>query len=87
MDKVLHFVAGAALALIAIVGSYSISNELGMPTNKFVITGAGTAIGVTAGIVKEVYDSMGYGTAEFADIVASSIGAVSIATICLLILP
>lgn len=87
MDKVMHFVAGAALALLVIVGSFSVSDSYDIPVNNFVIVGAGAATGVIAGILKEVYDGMGHGTVEAGDLIASSIGAVSVSAILLLLLP
>lgn len=87
MDKFLHFIAGAAIAFIVIIGSYSVGNTYNIPINKPVITITGTTMGIMAGIAKELYDSGGYGTVEILDIVATSLGAVSIAGLSYLILP
>jgi len=87
MDKVLHFVAGASIAMIFIVGSFSITTTYDYPVNNEVIVGAGAATGVIGGILKEVWDSTGHGTVEAADVIATAIGAVSISTLFLLLLP
>lgn len=87
MDKILHLIGGMALAILVIVGSFSVSDSYDIPVNNFVIVGAGAATGVIAGILKEVYDGMGHGTVEAGDLIASSIGAVSVSAILLLLLP
>ncbi len=86
MDKILHFVAGAAIALLFIVGSYSISDAYNVPINKSVIISAGGAIGTIAGIIKEIRDSMGYGTPEALDAIATSAGAITVSSVFYLIL-
>lgn len=87
MDKFLHFIAGAAIAFIVIIGSYSIGNTYNIPVNKPIITITGTTVGIMAGIAKELYDNTGHGTVEILDIVATSLGAVSIAGLSYLVLP
>jgi len=87
VDKILHLIGGMALAILVIVGSFSISDSYDIPVDKFVIVGAGAATGIIGGILKEVWDGMGHGTVEVEDLIASSIGAVSASAILLLLLP
>jgi hypothetical protein len=87
LDKLLHFVAGAAIALLVIMGSYAVHETYDIPMNKEITIVAGVTTGVIAGIAKEGYDSMGYGTVEALDIVATSLGAMSIAVLSYLLLP
>lgn len=87
MDKFLHFIAGAAITCIVIVGMYSVGHTLNWPINNFVMAGTGAVAGIIGGIAKEVYDATGHGTPEIGDLIASSMGACTVAALALLILP
>lgn len=60
IDKKAHFLAGAAIA--ATVALYADPIY-------------GLAAGIAAGIAKEIYDRMGYGTPDFKDLAATALGA------------
>ena len=59
-DKKLHFLAGAIIALIAIV-----------VTSNFRI---GLAAGFIAGVAKEIYDQITYGGFDIEDMIATWLG-------------
>lgn len=60
IDKQAHFFAGAAIA--ATVALY-LNPTLGL------------AVGILAGLAKEVVDRMGYGTPDAKDFIATALGA------------
>jgi len=63
-DKFLHFIAGAIFSALIYVFTRNPENA---------IAGA-----VVLGIAKEVYDSMGHGTVEIADAVATASGTAAV---------
>ena len=61
-DKLLHFVAGLICATFVYLITLNITLAIGAS--------------VILGIAKEVYDSMGHGTVEILDAVATAVGGV-----------
>lgn len=60
LDKQAHFFAGASIA--STIALY-LDPTLGL------------ASGILAGLLKEIYDRMGYGTPDFKDFLATALGA------------
>lgn len=67
-DKLLHFVAGSICATFVYLITLNLALAIGAS--------------VALGIAKEVYDSMGHGTVEIADAVATASGGV-VVVVCL----
>jgi len=86
VDKLLHFVAGAAITLIVIVGIISICITLGYSYNPILVITIGLLIGAAAGILKEWLDSKGSGTPELLDFIATVLGSLLVTVIFLIIL-
>lgn len=61
-DKLLHFLVGAIIALIG--------------TALFGAT-IGICLAISAGILKEIYDEVDYGGADFLDILATTAGGLT----------
>lgn len=62
LDKKAHFWSGAAIAA-------SVTLYTGLPW-------LGVFLCVFAGLLKEIYDSLGYGTPDFYDFLATSAGCI-----------
>lgn len=60
LDKQAHFFAGAAIS--SVVALY-LDPTLGLVS------------GILAGLLKEIYDRMGYGTPDLKDFIATALGA------------
>jgi uncharacterized protein YfiM (DUF2279 family) len=69
VDKVKHFVVGAAVSGSAQLIAYQITND----RRKAMLIGFGT--GMVAGIAKECYDMTGRGTPDIKDALWTGIGA------------
>lgn len=70
-DKAGHFIAGFVISLI---------------TGAISCAYIGMAVGIAAGIVKELLDFAGFGTAEFNDFLATTIGSVIGALVVVMLL-
>ena len=81
MDKLLHFIAGAVIALVVIVGLISIGAALGFVLSTTIVLVLGVLAGGAIGIIKEILDSKGLGTPELMDAVATVAGSVLVAII------
>ena len=81
MDKLLHFIAGAFITLVVIVGLISIGAALGFVLSTTIVLVLGVLAGGVIGIIKEIFDSTGLGTPELMDAVATVAGSVLVAII------
>jgi putative lipoprotein len=70
-DKLLHFEASAAIAAGGYGGAALLSDDVR------VRLAAGAAIGITAGVAKELWDLSGHGDASWRDLTWDAIGTAS----------
>lgn len=71
-DKVLHFVAGAAIADATFIAAYKITED----RNKSALIAFGTSI--FAGLAKEVYDQISYGGFDEKDWASTAMGGAAV---------
>lgn len=71
-DKVLHFVAGAAVADASFIAAYKITED----RNKSALIALGSS--VFAGLAKEVVDQISYGGFDEKDLLSTAMGGAAI---------
>lgn len=85
IDKKVHLFAGATVSLVAAAAVYAATPMLAVKAKIITAAAVAAASGITAGALKELWDSGGHGTVDFYDFLATSAGATAATTVSLLL--
>jgi len=81
IDKKVHLFAGATVSLVAATAVYAATPMVAVKAKIITAAAVAAASGITAGALKELWDSCGHGTVDFYDFLATSAGAVAATTV------